>query len=87
MDLGENVQTDVGAGVTVRSKQLILEFGGGYHPLDAFLTYPTESTVTRIAQNPGRGFSAITHAEIEYAPRAGYARGPGRAGRHAGCLM
>jgi hypothetical protein len=28
MDLGENVQTDVGAGVTVRSKQLILEFGG-----------------------------------------------------------
>jgi hypothetical protein len=31
MDLGENVQTDVGAGVTVRSKQLILEFGGGYH--------------------------------------------------------
>ncbi|MGH6690169.1 MAG: hypothetical protein ACRERE_40565 [Candidatus Entotheonellia bacterium] len=34
MDLGENVQTDVGAGVTVRSKQLILEFGGGYHLLD-----------------------------------------------------
>jgi hypothetical protein len=34
MDLGENVQTDVGAGVTVRSKQLILEFGGGYHLVD-----------------------------------------------------
>jgi hypothetical protein len=34
MDLGENVQTNVGAGVTVRSKQLILEFGGGYHLLD-----------------------------------------------------
>jgi hypothetical protein len=28
MDLGENVQKAIGAGVTVRSKQLILEFGG-----------------------------------------------------------
>ena len=34
MDLGENVQTDVGAGVTADFKQLILEFGGGYHLLD-----------------------------------------------------
>lgn len=34
LDLGENVQTDMGAGVTVRSKQLILEFGGDYHLLD-----------------------------------------------------
>jgi hypothetical protein len=37
-DLGENVQTDIGAGVDVRFKQLILEFGGGYHLLDWSLT-------------------------------------------------
>jgi hypothetical protein len=29
--LEENTQTDIGAGVDVRTKQLILEFGGGYH--------------------------------------------------------
>ena len=31
MNLEENTQTDIGAGVDVRFKQLLLEFGGGYH--------------------------------------------------------
>jgi len=31
MNLEENTQTDIGLGVTTEFKQLILEFGGGYH--------------------------------------------------------
>lgn len=31
VDLEENTQTAIGAGVDLRFKQLILEFGGGYH--------------------------------------------------------
>src|SRR5919108_2997277 len=34
MNLEENTQTDIGLGVTTGFKQLILEFGGGYHLLD-----------------------------------------------------
>jgi hypothetical protein len=34
MNLEENTQTDIGLGVTAEFKQLILEFGGGYHLLD-----------------------------------------------------
>ena len=38
MNLEENTQTDIGLGVTTEFKQLILEFGGGYHLLDWSLT-------------------------------------------------
>jgi hypothetical protein len=31
MNLEENTQTAIGAGVDLRFKQLLLEFGGGYH--------------------------------------------------------
>jgi hypothetical protein len=31
LNLKENVQTAIGAGIDLRFKQLILEFGGGYH--------------------------------------------------------
>jgi hypothetical protein len=34
MNLEENTQTDIGLGVTTQFKELILEFGGGYHLLD-----------------------------------------------------
>ena len=37
-NLEENTQTDIGLGVTTQTEQLILEFGGGYHLLDWFLT-------------------------------------------------
>jgi hypothetical protein len=46
LDLGENVQTDIGAGVTVRAKQLILAFGGGYHLLDWSWTGAGQPTVS-----------------------------------------
>ena len=34
MNLEQNIQTAIGLGVTTEFKQLILEFGGGYHLLD-----------------------------------------------------
>jgi hypothetical protein len=46
MDLGGNVQTDIGAGVNVRAKQLILEFGGGYHLVDWSLTGAGQATLS-----------------------------------------
>jgi opacity protein-like surface antigen len=45
MNLEENTQTDIGLGVTTEFKQLILEFGGGYHLLDWSL--------------PGEGFPTL----------------------------
>lgn len=45
MNLEENSQTDVGLGVTTQFKQLILEFGGGYHLLDWSLTGEGKPTV------------------------------------------
>jgi hypothetical protein len=44
MNLEENTQTDIGLGVTTEFKQLILEFGGGYHLLD--WSFPGEGLPT-----------------------------------------
>jgi hypothetical protein len=48
------------------------------------LVAPVHAPAGELPKNPGCGFSAITHAAVEYAPRAGYARGPDRAGATQG---
>jgi hypothetical protein len=46
MNLEENIQTDIGLGVTTRFGQLILEFGGGCHLLDWSLTGASKPTLS-----------------------------------------
>jgi hypothetical protein len=46
INLEENIQTDIGLGVTTRFGQLILEFGGGYHLLDWSLTGASKPTLS-----------------------------------------
>jgi hypothetical protein len=46
MNLEENTQTDIGLGVMTEFKQLILEFGGGYHLLDWSLTGEGKPTLS-----------------------------------------